>query len=113
MKCSSPASTKASSNGSGVRKHVSGISHSKNDFAPCEIMNVRWLASLQKDIPSVDFEDLNTADEQQDPRQFAPEFSQKAYSAMISRDIVIGNYINGQLTRAGFASSILNSEQRE
>ena len=29
------------------------------ELNPSEIMNVRWLAEIQKEIPAIDFEDLN------------------------------------------------------
>jgi len=43
-------------------------------------------------VPAIDFDDLNITDELAKARQFAPEFSQKAYMTMLSKDIIIGNY---------------------
>lgn len=76
-------------------------------------MNVRWLAEIQQAIPAMDFEDLNISEDAQAPRQFAPEFSQSAYAAMFSKDIVIGDYINSRLTHLSFASKAVTSTQRE
>jgi len=46
-------------------------------------MNVRWLQTIQDEIPSMDFEDLNISGNPEiAPRQFSPEFSQHAYTAM-------------------------------
>lgn len=65
------------------------------DFDPSEIMQVRWLSAIQQEVPAIDFEDLNICENNDvKARQFAPEFSQKAYETMLRSDIVIGDYLS-------------------
>jgi hypothetical protein len=66
----------------------------------------------------MDFDDLNVYDHPEiKPRQFAAEFSQCAYSAMLANDIVIGDYINGTfpVTRASCSAGKFSftASQRE
>ena len=78
-----------------------------NDLKPNEVMQVRWLHEIQAAVPAIDFDDLNITDDFAKARQFAPEFSQKAYMSMLKKDIVIGNYTSkkGQFE--------INASQRE
>ena len=87
----------------------------KSTFNPQEIMNVRWLQAIQNEIPSMDFEDLNiSGNPDVAPRQFSPEFSQHAYTAMLSKEIVIGDYIGQRMNRTGFENKFnLTTAQRE
>lgn len=91
-------------------------SKANNGFNPSDVMNVRWLQMVQHEIPTMDFDDLNVYDHPEiKPRQFAPEFSQQAYSAMLAKDLIIGDYISGPfpLTLPSCSSFNYNSAQRE
>lgn len=66
----------------------------------------------------MDFDDLNIYDlPDVGPRQFAPEFSQNAFTAMLGKDIVVGDYINApfRLTHASCSNGKFSftASQRE
>ena len=63
-------------------------------------------------MPAIDFDDLNITDDQAKARQFAPEFSQKAYKAMLAKDIVIGNYTTNKMTSKK-GQFVLSASDRE
>ena len=62
---------------------------------PSETMMRRWKAIVEKTLPAIDLIDLSN---EKDPYggvkvQFAPEYSQTAYNAMIRSEVAIGDYI--------------------
>lgn len=61
--------------------------------SPTNRMNQRFTQHLEQvKIPSVDLEDVLLERNQDQKRQFAPEFSQDAYKAMLSKEFAIGDY---------------------
>ena len=56
----------------------------------------RWQRIIEKDLPAYDIIDLTAEQHQFYPqkRQFAPEFSQKAYLSMYMNEYAIGDYIS-------------------
>lgn len=63
-------------------------------MAPRELMEFRWLKSLQSDLPEADIEDVHALiADPQDGRQFAAEYSQCSYKEMLTQDYAIGDYI--------------------
>lgn len=55
-------------------------------------MNMRWMKSMQEMLPTCDFQDLAYLKHKLRPKQFAAEFSQQAYEAMLAQDYAIGHY---------------------
>ena len=51
-------------------------------------MQSRHLEQCELFLPAVDIEDFNQN------RQFAPEYSQKAYVSMLNSEYIIGNYLD-------------------
>ena len=54
----------------------------------------RWLTFTNKGVPKVDLDDIKREVCQDEPtkRQFAPEYSQTVYAAMLEQEIAIGDY---------------------
>lgn len=62
--------------------------------SPEEVMRYRWLQLLEQTIPDVDMHDVNVVLENpRAARQFAAEYSQSSYTAMLAQDYAIGDYI--------------------
>lgn len=63
--------------------------------SPTDVMVMRWKQGIEKGLPAIDLIDLAA---EHDPyyaqkRQFAPEYSQMAYLAMLEREFAIGDYL--------------------
>ena len=63
---------------------------------PTEEMNKRWLKTMTRYVPRIDLIDLSN---ETDPfnsvkRQFAPEYSQHAYTAMLQQEFSVGDYMS-------------------
>ena len=58
-------------------------------------MNSRWLKLITKYVPTIDLIDLSaeTFPFNSIKRQFAPEYSQHAYAAMLKQEYAIGDYL--------------------
>ena len=64
------------------------------------IMLQRWGKTIKSQIPMVDLADLaqEVDPENQVKRQFAAEYSQSSYNAMLKQEVAIGDYaLNGKL----------------
>ena len=55
----------------------------------------RWKQLIEKNLPAIDLIDLASEHNYYYPskRQFAPEYSQSAYHAMLANECAIGDYI--------------------
>lgn len=63
--------------------------------SPTDMMVKRWKQAIEKELPAIDLIDLSA---EHDPyysqkRQFAPEYSQMAYLAMLEKEFAIGDYL--------------------
>ena len=58
-------------------------------------MRQRWSVKMAKCLPALDLADLmaETDDLNSSKRQFAPEYSQRAYITMRHSEFAVGNYV--------------------
>ena len=56
----------------------------------------RWVKIIQKNLPTTDLIDISDEVKPERPksRQFAAQYSQSAYSAMLEQDVEVGDYIS-------------------
>jgi len=62
-------------------------------------MNRRWLKAITRYVPTVDLIDLSneTFPFNAVKRQFAPEYSQQAYTSMLQQEFSVGDYITNPI----------------
>lgn len=83
-------------------------------MAPRELMELRWLKSLQGGLPEVDIQDVHALlGDPQAGRQFAAEYSQSSYEEILTQDYAIGDYLRRQADASGAPSNIFSYEDRE